>query len=654
MNARELALGAQRALLNGSGKLGYFEQRGISREIVQQAYIGFDAGAFTYPCIGKSGGLLGIHCKSEERDGKGKRRQWWKGYASDLPLKGHGRRPYDPAKAIPFGLETLKDVEPGSKVVLCCGEEDALSLRMLGYTALSQPGAGLLEPVYARELAGLRVRVFYDAGEEQRARKDALTLLEAGAESVRVVGWPQEEPHGSDVNGKLVGDPDNFAAWAAEMIDDAEPVSSGDHDVSSRDGEPDVYLSSVPEPAPWPVLKEEALCGLPGEIVRAVEPHTEADPVAILVNALTAFGNAIGRGAYMSIGADVHHLRLYAALVGQTSKARKGTSWGYVRELMESAEPLWASGCVQDGLSSGEGLIHAVRDPVVKENKKTGETETVDEGATDKRLLVLASELASVLKVMSRDGNTLSAVVRQGWDGNTLQIMTKNSPSKSTGSHVAIIGHITKEELLRYLTETEAANGFANRFLWLMVRRSKELPWGGAWDTVDKEPLVESLESALAFGRKPTRIGWGEEAGEMWEAVYGTLSGDKPGLFGAITGRAEAQTMRLAALYAVMNRSYRIESQHLEAALALWQYAEDSARFIFGDATGDPVANQILAALRAAGKDGMSRTEIRDFFGRNKKAERINRALTLLLESGRVRREYEETGGRRSERWFAK
>jgi hypothetical protein len=129
MNARKLALEAHRALLNGSGRLDYFEQRSITREIVQRAYIGFEAGAFTYPCIGKSGGLLAIHCKSEARDGNGKRRQWWKGYASDLPAKGHGRRPNDPAKVIPFGMETLKSVEPGSLVVLCCGEEDALSLR---------------------------------------------------------------------------------------------------------------------------------------------------------------------------------------------------------------------------------------------------------------------------------------------------------------------------------------------------------------------------------------------------------------------------------------------------------------------------------------------------------------------------------------------
>jgi hypothetical protein len=76
--------------------------------------VGYDAasGAFTYPCIARGGGLLGIHYKGEGRDEKGKRRQWWGGYAEDLPAKGHGKKPHDPAKVIPFGLETVGDLEP--------------------------------------------------------------------------------------------------------------------------------------------------------------------------------------------------------------------------------------------------------------------------------------------------------------------------------------------------------------------------------------------------------------------------------------------------------------------------------------------------------------------------------------------------------------
>lgn len=384
------SLEAHRTLLNGSGKLDFFERRRISKQAIQGAYIGFRSGAFTYPCFGRNGKLLGIHCKSERRDSKGKRRQWWTGYAHELPPKGHGKNPENLAKIVPFGMETLKDVEPGSPVVLCCGEEDALSLRQTGYTALSQPGAGLLEPVYAREMAGLEVTVFYDAGEEPEARKDGRKLLEAGARSVRVAQWPPGAPNGADVNGKLVEDPDGSAGWASGMVATAKPISVAGDDEPRRGGGPDVYTSGfdspkLPEPN-WPVLDDAALDGLPGEIVGAMGPHSEADPVALLGNLLCAFGNAIGRGAHLRVGEDLHYLNLFAAFVGESSKARKGMSWNYVRGLLSAVDEDWERERTVSGLSSGEGLIHAVRDRVERENKD-GEREVVDEGVGDKRLL---------------------------------------------------------------------------------------------------------------------------------------------------------------------------------------------------------------------------------------------------------------------------
>jgi hypothetical protein len=414
------------------------------------------------------------------------------------------------------------------------------------------------------------------------------------------------------------------------------------------------FVSFVPEPASWPKLAGEALYGLPGDIVRSIEPHTEADPVAVLANQLVAFGNASGRGAFLRVGSDVHYLKLNIGLVGETSKGRKGMSWGNVRELMHATDSEWVTERVLHGLSSGEGLIHAVRDRVEGENKD-GEKVVVDPGVQDKRLLVLEAELAGVLKVMSREGNTLSPVIRQAWDDDTLQVMTRNNPMKAAGAHVSLVGHITKAELLRHLSETEAANGFANRFIWLMVKRSKELPFGGEWYKVETASLLRRLSSALKFASAPATITWGDNAQAIWREVYGPLSAGKPGLFGAVVSRAEAQVVRLAALYAVMDESYEIRREHLLAALALWDYAEQSARYIFGDATGDPVADQILEALRAAGQTGMTRTEISNLFKRNRSADQIARALENLLKLGRVRRELEkDTGGRAAERWFAK
>jgi hypothetical protein len=149
-------------------------------------------------------------------------------------------------------------------------------------------------------------------------------------------------------------------------------------------------------------------------------------------------------------------------------------------------------------------------------------------------------------------------------------------------------------------------------------------------------------------------ITWGASARDQWAEVYGPLSEGKPGLFGAVTGRAEAQTLRLATLYAAMDESASIEREHLEAALAVWGYAEESARYIFGDATGDPVADAILQALRNAGDSGLTRTGIRDLFKRHQGADRINAALGELLRLGRVRRKTEQTGGRPTERWVAR
>lgn len=406
-----------------------------------------------------------------------------------------------------------------------------------------------------------------------------------------------------------------------------------------------------PEPVAWPELDGAAHQGLPGDVVRTFEPHTEADAVAVLANLLCAFGNVIGRGAFARVGSTEHHPKLFAGLVGETAKGRKGESWGPVRRLMEDVDPGWASGRIMGGLSSGEGLIYHVRDEVRGERK--GEEVVLDPGEPDKRLLAMEGELASLLKVMTREGNTLSPTIRQAWDGDRLRTMTKNSPTRATGAHISIIGHVTKAELLRHLSDTEAANGFANRFLWLMVRRSKELPFGGDVPHEDLKALGQRLDSAVRFARKPRPVRWGVSARGPWAEVYGPLSEGKAGLFGAVVGRAEAQTLRLAALYAAMNESETIEYEHLSAALALWSYAEESARYIFGDATGDPVADDITEALRAAGDEGLSRTEIRDLFGRHKSADRINQALGLLLKLGRAAKEQQQTGGRPTERWYA-
>jgi hypothetical protein len=318
---------------------------------------------------------------------------------------------------------------------------------------------------------------------------------------------------------------------------------------------------------------------------------------------------------------------------------------------MHAVEPSWVDERVMGGLSSGEGLIYAVRDRVVAEYAD-GKLSVLDEGAPDKRLLATESEFAGPLKVMTREGNTLSVLVRQAWDGSKLSTLTRNSPLKSTDAHISIIAHTTCDEVLKRLSETDTLGGFSNRFLWVMVRRSKALPFGGGWSRVNIAPLTRRLSEALEFARRVGEIKWGG-GDDLWSEVYEGLSKGKPGLFGAATSRAEAQTLRLAATYAVMDLSATIELPHLEASLALWRYAEASARYIFGAATGDAVADKIVVALEGK-TGGLTRTDLFHLFKRHRSRDQIDRALDLLERLGRIRCQKEETGGRPAERWFLK
>ncbi len=412
---------------------------------------------------------------------------------------------------------------------------------------------------------------------------------------------------------------------------------------------------------PWPTGPQaEAFHGIAGELVETISPNTEADSAALLVQFLVASGNVIGRRAHCIAGADQHYPNEFAVLVGASSKGRKGSSWSAIQFVLGMADSEWLNACVQTGLSSGEGLIWAVRDEITtrepirtgKERQVTGYQDVVkDHGISDKRLMVVESEFASPLRVSERDGNTLSAVVRQAWDTGRLRVLSKNSPARATGAHISIIGHVTKDELLKYLTDTEAGNGFANRFLWVAVKRSKLLPDGGDLHKVDFGPLIRRLASAIEFARTAGEIKRDREASQLWHNVYPQLSRDRFGLFGAVTSRAEAHTLRLSCLYALLDCSAVVTASHLLAALEVWRYCEDSCRFIFGDALGDVTADTIRLALRR-NPAGLTRTEINNLFDRHKSADEVARALELLRSQGFAISGSKPTKGRSVEYWI--
>ena len=390
-------------------------------------------------------------------------------------------------------------------------------------------------------------------------------------------------------------------------------------------------------------LDPAAFHGLAGELVESVAPHTEADPAALLLDFLACFGSAVGPGPHVRVGGAVHPARLFVLLVGTTSRARKGKSRAELRPVFAVADPGWSSERVVGGLSSGEGLIAAVRDGA------NGD----DPGVADKRLLAVEEEFESVLKVASRDGNTLSEVLRRAWDTGNIRTLTRKDPLRSTGAHISVLAHVTAEELRHRLTELETANGFANRFLIAQVARARLLPHGGR-HLCSHNSLYSQVRGALETARRIGEVRRSGHADELWELVYEYLeTRDDRGLIGALTARSSAHVLRLSLVYALCDGSRTIESAHIEAAYAVWRHCDASVRALFKTSTGNGTADRIAEELVKAGAYGLDRTTIGDLFSRHASKPELDDALTLLVDLGEAVVVRQPTGGRPTLRYFA-
>jgi hypothetical protein len=532
-----------------------------------------------------------------------------------------------------YGAELVAPSDPKWAVVVTEGEKAADALRHFGVgkAVVVATVCGANTPVSSEALEVCRGRRVYlwpdhdDAGAaHMRQVADALLRI---ATDVRLIQWGERDKDDAADFVERKG----THAQLVELVKAALPIEP------VAQTQPSKARAAMPrvEPDDWPEAPgPDAFRGFAGEVVDAVTQSSEADRIAVLANLLAAFGAAVGSGPHVMVGADRHTARIFHALVGDSAVARKGTSWSPIRTLFEHTDPDLR---VVNGMVSGEGVIYHLRDA-------DGE----DAGVSDKRLLVSEPEMARVLRATTRQGNTLSSVLREAWDGGKLSTLTKHSPNVATRPHLVVIAHITREELRRELVDTEIANGFGNRFLWLAVRRSKLVPEPQPFSGDAVERLSRQLSDRLNSARRLAALDRTAEAASLWRDVYGDLTAAKHGLAGALTARGDAQVVRLSLLYALLDGSPEITVEHLRAGLELWGYAERSALHVFGMTVGDPIADNLLSAIRTGHCD---RTQLHDALGRHVAATRINEALDRLLAEGTVKCESIETGGRPKEVW---
>ena len=399
---------------------------------------------------------------------------------------------------------------------------------------------------------------------------------------------------------------------------------------AESDGSED-ELAINPVPAK---MEKEAFNGILGEIVGRIEPETEASPEAILGQFVVTFGNLIGRRPHWRINATTHRANIFLCICGPTGSGRKGTAWDVTRWLLSMADPDWGSRPILSGLTSGEGLIQICKD-------------------SRHPVLAVETEFARLLANAGRDNNTLTAVLRQAFDGPVLWVPTRKDSLYVDDAHVSIIGHITYSELKNKLSQVYIDNGLVNRFLWMHTYRSRELPEGGDFWALKQvlAPFTESLMLSADFAKNdggldvPFRRD--KAAKEFWAAIYHSLTESLPGNYGMAVERRAPIIMRLAMIYACLDRDFEVRVTHLESAMAFFRYCDQTSRHIFVAPVVDRKLTKLMELLDSA-EHGLTKTELnRKLAGGRVSASDLDSLIQSAYSTGKYLYKEEATGGRK-------
>ena len=368
--------------------------------------------------------------------------------------------------------------------------------------------------------------------------------------------------------------PHDYEHFAANLDDDAgianaiNSVASPARSTRASGLNDDIFVDThrnAPRPDP------ACLYGLVGDVAQAGSANTEANPFAIAAAMLAYLGAAVGRGPYMPIGDDWNHARLFMVHVGRSSRGRKGTAKKLIYRINNAVKALdefLVPQVHRGGLSTREGLALMIHDGY-KESKN--EVPAI----TDKRLLVVESEFANILHQSKRDGNTLSAALRDAWDGTSIRPAVKTCRVWASDPHIGIIGDVTPSELRELMHARELTNGFANRFIFFWAEGDKVLPFPQYTPKHVVEALGDRLAQILRFAGADRhvdmdvmRMEFSPEAASLYARLYrGELRDRSAGehITGLLDRRAPV-LLRLAMLFALTDQTKDCFGSHVSKA----------------------------------------------------------------------------------------
>ncbi len=378
--------------------------------------------------------------------------------------------------------------------------------------------------------------------------------------------------------------------------------------------------------------------GVPGDIVEAADEGTEADKVGVYTSLLSSISALVGSGPYVRVGNTRHPLLIWSLLIGRTNIGRKGEATGTAMRVVREARPEVLD-ITDSGLSSGEGLIERIRDPEDAEDRG---------GTLDKRLLVIETEMATVMAACGREGSKLPGILRQAWDGERLSTMNRKRIVASS-NHIAIIGHISPREFRAKIKDADMAGGTWNRYLPFYVERRRRIPLPKGLDEETQLPtLAKQLGEAVTSARGVGSVQLNLEASKLWaDELYEEFTEfDEDTAAADFVQRAAPYCRRIAALHTVLDGRALTTAEDLRAAAHLVRYSIASARYVLDPAPRDLKLDKLRRAVDEAGMAGLSLTDARNVFAGHITRDEMDNLIAMLTGDGSYIQEEIRTGGR--------
>ncbi len=551
-----------------------------------------------------------------------------------------------------YGLHRLGKAESSTPVLIMEGEKASDAAEKLFPDYICMTWLGGANAVHTADWSSLENRevIIWPDNDEvgvKAALKIADILDENYANKAKIVCLPEELPPKWDVADPIPIEVNIYELLSNAVFKDEfleyymkrHPNSNIQVEVIAESEE----ILDIPE---WPVPDQAVFLGFAGRFVALATRDSEADPIAVLMTLFVRFGAEVFqheeyKGAYCFVGNTKHPPCIFAIVIGDSAKARKGVSVSPVTALfdrntcndpklleMNLPPPAKVSG---GPLSSGEGLGYQFH------------LMSKDQDNSDRRLFIQDEEFASALACCNRQGNTLSMAIRTFWDGKSYSPLTKNDPVEVDRAHLCILSHITQDELKSKMTSLQISNGFGNRFLWVCARRTKEVPLPRPMPQEELSALQLELWKLVQKAQNLSEVTMTPEGEKRWCEIYPKLTKAYSGMFGAITARSEPQTLRLALIYALLDGKDKINENHINSAYALWQYCSDSAKYLFGDNSTDPLEAKVIDILQSG---SLTATALSNALSNHIPKEKLKSILMKLEASNRITIQTERTNGR--------